>query len=337
MAIAETKTQRALEQQILSVLPQSFRERFRQLFPNISQELQEIRLRLGRPLQFHIAGNDYFVTAKGRLTEQQQEALLVQAEDVEACLQLITKSSFYALEEELRKGFITIEGGHRVGIAGRVVLDASGSIQTMRDITHINIRIAKAIHEASRGLENLLSDTVAKTIWNTLIIAPPQCGKTTILRDLCRRISNGTFHRLIPGLKVGLVDERSELAAAVRGIPQHDVGVRTDILDACPKAQGMQMLIRSMSPDVIMTDELGRDEDAYAVMEALYAGVKVVSTIHGIGIEDAKKRHSLERLFRDKAFQRFVVLSRRKGVCTIESVLNEEGRILSEWRRDCHV
>jgi stage III sporulation protein AA len=167
-------------------------------------------------------------------------------------------------------------------------------------------------------------------VFNTLLISPPQCGKTTLLRDLARQISNGTLHARMKGMKVGIVDERSELAGCVQGVPQHDVGLRTDVLDACPKAEGMIMMIRSMSPHLLITDEIGRMEDCEAILEAVHAGVHVITTAHGFGLSEVRKRPAIRELFKAGAFSRYIVLSRRLGPGTVEAVYDRQGeRIFS--------
>src|SRR5690606_10491472 len=125
---------------------------------------------------------------------------------------------------------------------------------------------------------------------HTMIIGPPQTGKTTLLRDIARIISSGDHYGLFPASKVGIVDERSEIAGSVNGIPQMTFGPRLDVLDACPKVEGMMMMIRSMSPDVLIVDEIGRKEDADAIMEAVNAGIKLIMTTHGNSFEEIGKR-----------------------------------------------
>lgn len=173
------------------------------------------------------------------------------------------------MEEELRKGFITIPGGHRIGLAGRTVL-SGGGVEHLRDITGFNVRIAREVPGIADGVLPYLLDKGRQRMMHTLILSPPQHGKTTLLRDLARQISLGELGKregIRPGLKVGIVDERSEIAGSRRGVPAFDVGPRTDVLDGCPKAEGMMMMIRSLSPDVLIADEIGRPEDAEAVTE----------------------------------------------------------------------
>ncbi|NLN41645.1 MAG: stage III sporulation protein AA, partial [Clostridiales bacterium] len=155
-------------------------------------------------------------------------------------------------------------------------------------------------------------------VLHTLILSPPQMGKTTLLRDLSRQLSNGFSG--FRGVKVGIVDERSEIAGCFQGIPQNDVGVRTDILDGCPKALGIIMMIRSLSPNVIITDEIGRPEDAMAIEDALNAGIKIITTAHSSGLEDARKRPILKSLLDKKVFQRVLVLGNSLGTGTLEKV-----------------
>ena len=184
--------------------------------------------------------------------------------EIEETMEYVANYSMYAYEEELRQGFLTIGGGHRVGVVGKAVSE-DGHIRSMKYISCINVRIA---HEV-RGCADAVMPYVAGRgdVRHTLIISPPGCGKTTLLRDMIRQISNGGKH--CRGRTVGVVDERSELGGAYRGIPQNDLGMRTDLLDCCPKAEGMMLLIRSMTPQVIAVDEIGGEEDIRAVETAV--------------------------------------------------------------------
>jgi stage III sporulation protein AA len=317
-----------IAEQIAPVLPERIRRSILGLPGDVRERLEEIRIRLGRPLQVYAGGRDGFVNLEGQMASDPQKGHRIEEEDVSQTLNLITHSSLYVLEEELRRGYITIPGGHRVGIAGRALLNGQGQVRSMKEITAFNIRIARDVRQASAQLAPLLIDSASYRLYNTLLISPPQCGKTTLLRDLVRRLSYGELHKRLPGLKVGVVDERSEIAASWRGLPQHDLGPRTDVLDACPKAEGMQMLIRSMSPDVLVTDEIGRPEDGQALLEAIYAGVHVITSAHGFGMHDVRRRPVLQQLFEQGAFARYIVLSRRGGPGTIEGVYDCKGERL---------
>lgn len=157
-----------------------------------------------------------------------------------------------------------------------------------------------------------------------MIIGPPQTGKTTLLRDFARIISGGGQDG-VP-YKVGIVDERSEIAGSVNGIPQLTFGPRIDVLDACPKAEGMMMMIRSMSPDVLVVDEIGRKEDSEAIMEAVNAGIKLFMTTHGNSLDEVRKRPSLSPLIEMGIFQRYIELGRLEGPGTILSIKDASGK-----------
>ncbi|MFC4769141.1 stage III sporulation protein AA [Effusibacillus consociatus] len=327
----------AIRQQILPVLAPAIRSIISRTPPSVQFSLEEIRIRLGKPLQVYTHQGDYYLDPQGQPFRFLPKAYCVSEEDVAQTLQLLTRSSLYALEEELRRGFLTIAGGHRVGLAGRTILSAEGFVQTMKDITNLNIRVARQVQGVADPVKEYLMNPSGYKLYNTLIISPPQCGKTTLLRDLARQISDGSLHPKMKGLKVGIVDERSELAGCVNGVPQHSVGSRTDVLDGCPKAQGMLMMIRSMSPHVLITDEIGREEDRDAIQEAVHAGVHVIASAHGYNLAEIKNRPAIQSLFEAKVFSRFLVLSRRNGPVTLEGVYDKNGQRLyqregrSEW------
>lgn len=293
---------------------------------------EEVRLRQGRPLLLTAAGRDIMLTAEGRVTEQAGTACFITASDIAKAAQLISGSSIYAFEDEIRSGFITIRGGHRVGITGRAVLEG-GRVKTIKNISGFNIRVAREIKGAADKFVPYLFNRQAGVFFHTLVISPPGCGKTTLLRDIIRQISNGLPAHNITGQTVGLVDERSEIAGCYLGVPQKDIGIRTDVLDACPKAEGMMMLLRAMAPKVIAADEIGRREDALAVEEALNAGVKVLTTAHGKDRDDLRQRPVLKELLAGNVFERLVILSRSRGVGTVEAVLDcKTGRNLINTR-----
>lgn len=302
-------------EEVIFILPEPLKELIRQLPVEIKENMEEIRLRIDRPLEVIANGKPYYPKKAGNL-------YFVSAQEGRFLLNQLSQYSLYAFEEELKQGFITIRGGHRVGLAGKVVVD-NGKVKGLREISSYNIRIARQ----KIGIAEQLIPHLYENGWwlNTLIIGPPQSGKTTLLRDLARLISEGVRTRNIPSCKVGIIDERSEIAASVRGIPQHSLGYRVDVLDGCPKAEGIMMMIRSMSPDVIIVDEIGRTEDAVAVKEALNAGVKIMTTVHGFDLRDIENRPTIKDLLLNEAFSRCVELSKEKGkVGMIKRIISQQ-------------
>lgn len=307
------------EREILTYVSPRLTGLLRRAAEALPAPLEEIRIRQDRPLQLVYPGGDAFVAPDGRLTADPGRAVRPDHDDLQRTFQLMARGSVYAWEEEVRGGFLTLEGGHRVGLCGRAVTEA-GRIRTLKQVASLNIRIAREVPGAADGLLPHL--VRGGRFLSTLLISPPQAGKTTLLRDLVRQLSAGVPRLGLRGLKVGLVDERSEVAGCLRGVPQRDVGPRTDVLDGCPKAEGLMLLIRALSPEVVAADEIGRPEDATAVMEALHAGVAVLATAHGSGLADLRRRPALAELLRVGAFERAVLLSRRRGPGTVEAVLD---------------
>lgn len=287
------------------------------------KDIEEIRLRIERPLIFRIGCQELTVDGDKKLTQKLRDGYITTRQELERTLHILSQNSLYAWEDQMRNGFITIPGGHRVGIVGRGVLD-KGRIKTLKDISGLNYRVGREVLGCSGAiLPFLINDN---RVMNCLVVSPPQCGKTTLLRDIIRQVSHGIRSLNFPGVNVGLVDERSEIAGMYLGQPQFDIGLRTDVLDACPKAEGMMMMIRAMSPVVIATDEIGRKDDLEALYHALQSGVSVIATVHGSSFEEIKDRPVLAELLQGRFFQRLVFLSRKKGPGTLEAVL--DGRTL---------
>lgn len=308
-------------QEVMPFLSPRMRELVAGVPPAYLAQLEEIRLRRDRPLMLGVAGRDFFVGNGGGLETSPGGAYIVESGDLEKVVQNISGHSIYALEEELRNGYITLPGGHRVGLTGKAVL-AGGRVKTLKHLSGLNIRICREIKGIADRVIKHLIDYQAGNVYHTVILSPPRCGKTTLLRDLVRLISNGVPGLNFPGRTVGVVDERSEIAGCHQGVPQMDVGVRTDVLDGCPKAQGMMMLLRAMSPDVIVTDEIGKMEDVQAMEEVFNAGVRVIATIHGSSLQELANRPALKYLLQLNVIQRFVLLGRSRGVGTVEKILS---------------
>lgn len=295
---------------IMELLPPVIKDQLLRLPSNLTEDVEEIRIRVGRPIEV-MAGRKVWY---GSIPIERQEA--------DIFLNKISQFSFYMLEEELRRGYITVHGGHRVGLAGRVILE-NGQVKGLRDITFFNIRIAKQ----KKGLANKWIPYLYKEKWlSTLIIGPPQTGKTTFLRDLARLASLGEPNRSIPPMKVGIIDERSEIAGCVKGVPQMDFGTRIDVLDGCPKAEGMMMMIRSMSPDILVADEIGRQEDTAAVMEAVNAGTTLFITAHGNHLEEILARPIMKQILEEARFERIMELERTAQPGMVGSIRDAYGK-----------
>ncbi|WP_079479753.1 stage III sporulation protein AA [Halobacillus salinus] len=285
--------------------------------------VQELRIRVQKPIEI-LDRHGYRSLGMNRL----------RPEDLSYMLNQISQFSLYRFKDELREGFITVEGGHRVGLAGKANTIDEG-VDTLKHISFMNIRVARATVGQA---EELLPYLYQQGRWcSTLLIGPPHSGKTTLLRGLSKSI--GSSNKMHEAVKVSVVDERSELAASLRGIPQLDVGERTDVMDACPKAEGMMMMIRSMSPDVLIVDEIGSEQDAKAINEAMLTGVEVICSIHGGSLESIQKRPSVQSLIERKIFERFIVLERiRPGSAGNAVILNGDGEEMAvhrgRWRSD---
>jgi stage III sporulation protein AA len=288
---------------LFEILPKTIRSKLEQV-ENV-QQLEELRIKVNKPLFIHIGSKeevwDYIATS----------------EDIKYIMQRISNYSIYAFEDEIRQGYITIKGGHRVGLCGICVIE-NNSIKTIKDISSVNIRVCKeVIGCADKVMPYIINNN---SVYNTIIISPPKCGKTTLLRDISRIISQGDKNKKFYGKNVSIIDERSEIAGSFKGIPQMDVGMRSDILDNCPKSQGIMMAIRSMSPDVIVCDEIGTQRDMESILMALNSGVSLITTIHGFGIEDLYKRLVFKDIVDNYVFTRGIVLSNKKGIGTIECI-----------------
>lgn len=306
---------------IMNMLPTGIRTVLAKLPPSVLDQLEEIRVRESRSLEILFGGNSGFPTTEGTLAQTPARAYIPGREECARLLDLLTRHSLYSFEEELRRGFITVAGGHRVGLSGRTVLEA-GKVRMIRDVAGFNIRIARQVVGCGRSVLPQLLDKALNTVHHTLIVSPPQQGKTTLIRDLVRMLSEGTSG-LRNSLKVAVVDERSEIAACVRGVPSFDLGPRTDVMDGCPKAEGMMMMIRSMSPEVIAVDEIGTLQDAEAVWEAMNAGIRVIATAHGRSFAEAASRPALAKLLEGNYFARGVLLSRQRDKFVAE---------VTDWR-----
>ncbi|WP_455538135.1 stage III sporulation protein AA [Terrisporobacter sp.] len=305
-----------LSDEIINSLSLNLREKIK----NIKREsIEEIRLRINKPLIINGKQKDYFYNEKNKtLDTNMDNAYVVTKEDIEQTFQIICKYSIHSFMDDIKKGFITLRGGHRVGIVGKVIVQ-EGRVENIKHISSLNIRISKEVKGCSDKVMNHIIKNSTE-INNTIIISPPQCGKTTLLRDIVRNLSNGSKKFNFKGVKVALIDERNEIAGSYLGVPQMNVGIRTDIIETCPKDIGIIMVLRSMSPNVIVTDEIGTEKDIKALYTALNGGVGLITTVHGDSIDDIRNRKELRNLLDENLFKKVILLSARKGPGTVEKI-----------------
>ena len=290
---------------VLEYLPATIRENLVPNFqmqkkgPTPNLQIEEIRLRSNKQIALKVGQEiqllDYIVS--------QQEILQI--------FERVCENSVYSYRRQICDGYITIRGGNRVGIVGSAVID-NGQVININYISSLNFRIARQKIGCSNSIIEDIIDMQNNSIYNTLIVSPPGCGKTTLLRDIVRNISNGISVIGFKGKTVGVADERGEIAAMYKGIPQNDVGIRTDVIDNMPKPLAMRILVRSMSPDVIACDEIGSLEDVEAIDYAMCSGVKGIFTAHGKNIEEINKNTELSKLLNKKIFERIILLNPEK-------------------------
>jgi stage III sporulation protein AA len=310
------KTQEEWES-IIRFFPSELRQVLARIPTSLHDKIIEIRLRMNQPLEINVNQFSTFVNGDGIPVSEPSSAVMIRLEMIQKFLHSITAGSWYALEEELVQGYLTLPGGHRVGFAGHA-LQENGKIRLIRNIGSVNFRIAKTFTGIARPILPLLWKD--HRFLKTLIISPPAAGKTTLLREIIRQVSYGDPEIKLPALHVGLVDERSEIAGSFQGVPQLDVGPRTDLLDGAPKKEGIYLLLRAMNPDLIATDEIGTEEDAMAIGDVINAGVSFLVTAHARNITEAIVRPGLKRLLETGSVERLITLSNRLGSGTIESI-----------------
>lgn len=310
---------------ILEMLPTGVARAIGGLSRENEATLEEIRLRAKMPLCILARGRNLMLREDGNEARDPSAAYIVGREECEEFLNRISQYSVYALEEEMRRGFLTIRGGYRVGICGKAVVEG-GRLRTISPCTFFNLRIAREVVGAANHIMRfILSEG---RVLSTLLMSPPGMGKTTMLRDAVRQLAQAGGGS--GGCKVAVVDERSEIAGARRGIMQNDLGMFCDVLDGCPKAEGMMLVLRAMSPEVVATDEIGRTEDIEAIREAMLCGVKVIATMHAGGFEEARRRLKIRQADTETPFERYILLSRRYGPGSLEMVWDADGMPILE-------
>ncbi len=276
--------------------------------------LYEIRLRIDRPITINYSNKFYFLGIEG-LTTDENNAIICSKNLLESVILKASNYSIYSVNEDIKKGFITLNGGIRLGICGEIVTE-NGYIKTMKDFSSINLRFPHEVRNCSLNVLNYLIDN--GQVLNTLVISSPCGGKTTFIRDICYQLGKRDF-----ALNVLILDERNEISASIKGVPTMDVGKFSDILVYSNKKIGFENGIRSMSPNLIVADELGNREDIESIIYASNSGINLLASAHAKNIEELKEKYLFNDVLHKKIFKRIVVLSQKNGAGTIEGVFDE--------------
>ncbi len=288
--------------QAVQALPQRLRQEALSLPAGDRARAEELRLRAGWPM-----------TAVLPEGERPLGGAPVEGRELEQLVEIASRASLHTVLDQVRRGYLTFEGGHRIGLCGTAAL-REGEIHALRAISSANLRIARQVKGAAAPVLDGLCP--GGRLADTLILAPPGLGKTTLLRDVIRSVSEGEG---CTPLRVSLADERGEVAAMYSGRPQLEVGRRTDVAEGCPKAQGLMLLLRAMNPQVLAVDEITAPEDVGALIAAAGCGVTLLATAHGEGRAGLERR-PLYRPLLDEGLFRFLVRIRREGERRIHTI-----------------
>lgn len=280
--------------QAVSCLPPRFREKAHTLSDSVKESAEEFRLRIGRKPAVRV----------GIYETELDVCDCVSREDLNTVLEIATGSSVHTAQSSIKEGFVTVSGGHRIGLCGTVITAHDG-VSGFRDLSSVSIRIAKQIKTAAEGMCEAIKKNGSPG--NTLIVSPPGCGKTTVLRDLVRRLSD-------KGYRIAVADERGEIAAKQNGFPQFDVGRCTDVIDGTGKSHAAMMMLRSMTPDIIALDEITHERDVDAIYQICNCGTKIIATAHGEGLSSLSERPLYRALSDMQIFDFAITLYREKGI-----------------------
>ena len=287
-------------EKLLDYLPEEIQKILMELNFELKVSVQEIRLRAGRPLTITMGGSQFFICKSGTYMLPRADSVYITANDLNDCFLKLCKHSVYSHNNELCEGYISLENGHRAGVCGKVVLNGD-KIETVRDISSINIRIAKEVPNCANEILNTCKNG------GILICGGPGTGKTTLLRDMCRQLASGKAGEC---KKVAVIDSRGEIAAVSGGVPYVDIGSTTDVITGVQKSKGIEMALRTLFPDVIAFDELGDMAEVSAVIQSFNSGVKIITTAHIGSVNDILKRPLVLALLKTGAIEWVVVCNR---------------------------
>lgn len=283
---------------------------FYQMSDEDKAKINEIRLRNGRYLTVSVLANEFYITGKGKMSDNSCNAVLITAEDIDYTYKTALRNTIYSFKREISQGYIITEGGNRVGFCGTAVLDEYGKNETLKNISSVSIRIAREAIGSSNELIDKLH--LNEELKNVLILGPPSSGKTTLLRDLCRQIGNEK--------RISLIDDKNEISASFKAASQNDIGNFTDVFDSYSKYYGILSAVKIMSPQLIICDEIGTKDDLEALDYAINSGVNIIATMHSNDIDDAYKKPYMKNLFSRNAFDYIVVLGTNESLGKIVTI-----------------
>ena len=309
-----------------SIFPAKAGRLWKEVLKNI-RDITEIRIRAEKPVLIYWNQREISIDENGNFIYVPENGKFFSYQELQNLVDFWCQDSRYAFQNEIKRGFLTIEGGHRIGICGEVISDEDKKVQAMKYISAVNIRIAHEI----KGVANEILKYIypGSQVKNTLIVSPPGAGKTTLLRDIIRQLSDGKNEK--PGMNIGVVDERGEIAACFQGVPQLDVGIRTDVLDNCEKITGMRMLLRAMAPKVIAVDELGNEEEIKLIQQMTGNGCGIIATIHGNSMEELRKKKILKEVWEQEIFENIICLSRNQNLFQLKLYQGVSGKLCYKY------